>query len=109
MSLEPMDADYVLGETGQTVIYIFPNGGALMDRNQQAAGIKIDTMVSEQITTIEPAPIDPEQWIQQLVCQGKLTEAQSLVIRYDREMTGIDWQDALKMRGWFTVDMDLTN
>jgi hypothetical protein len=37
-SSNPTDADYVLGQTGDTVVYIFPTGHALMNRDAANVG-----------------------------------------------------------------------
>jgi len=90
---------YMLGQTGETVVYIFPDGDAMMDRDKTAAQAKLE---SRQALLFPAAPAAAaDQPLQQLVATGRLSAAQSSVVRYDMESTGLSWQDALQARGWW--------
>jgi hypothetical protein len=109
------DADYVLGETGDTVIYIFPGGEALMNRDAEIASAVLAQHEQPcQDTTFSPVtnsflinddqlastPTDEADWVDRLLAEGKLTIAQIQVGRYDQETTGISLAEALTLRGW---------
>lgn len=94
----PQSADYVLGETGDTVVYIFPGGEALMNRDaDQVAAVLGDYQEKPQP---QPNPTDEAALIDQLLAAGKLTIAQVQVGRYDQEQTGLPLADVLAARGW---------
>ena len=92
------EADYVLGETGKTVIYIFPGGDALMNRDAQEA--------TQALAQHQPAPpqLEGDALIEQLMAQGLLSSAQVQVGRYDHQITGLSLIDALVARGWIAAD-----
>ncbi|HIK46477.1 MAG TPA: hypothetical protein IGR64_16590 [Leptolyngbyaceae cyanobacterium M65_K2018_010] len=97
------EADYVLGETGQTVVYIFPSGKALLSRDAQN--------VADLTAPFPPADLSPpspaqgcEAWLNRLLDQGILTPAQVEVGRYDRQTTGLPLVEALMARGWLSPD-----
>ena len=93
------DADYMLGQTGETVVYIFPTGDALMTRD--AANAATDLAASQPASMICPLPsLEEKALIDQRLADGKLTVAQVEVARYDQSVTGISLTEALAMRGW---------
>ncbi|MEB3290293.1 MAG: hypothetical protein VKI82_10280 [Leptolyngbya sp.] len=93
------DADYMLGQTGETVVYIFPTGDALMTRD--TANAAADLATSQPALMICPLPSREESaLIDQRLAAGKLTVAQVEVARYDQSVTGISLTEALAMRGW---------
>jgi hypothetical protein len=105
-SSNPTDADYVLGQTGDTVVYIFPTGHALMNRDAANVGT---ALVKHQPQPAQPAQPDPSPAqsfsdeaarIDSLLAQGKLTVAQIQVARYDQSVTGMSLTEALTLRGW---------
>jgi hypothetical protein len=96
---EPQD---VLGQTGKTVVYVFPKGAACKLRDQNEVACRLDALVSEQPTLLEAPAIDVDAIIKQLLQQGHLTEAQIQVGRYDQETTGMHIFEALAARGWLT-------
>jgi hypothetical protein len=93
------EADYVLGETGKTVIYIFPGGDALMNRDAQESA-------QAALAQHQPAPpqLQGDALIEQLIAQGRLSSAQVEVGRYDHQITGLSLIDALVARGWIAPD-----
>ena len=102
-SSTPTDADYVLGQTGDTVVYIFPTGHALMNRD--AANV-VTALVKHQPQPAQPEPspalssADEAALIDSLLAKGKLTVAQTQVARYDQSITGMSLTEALTLRGW---------
>lgn len=103
VSFKSEDKIYTLGETGDTVIYIFPNGNALMDRETDAIADKL------QSATSHPAKADPAQFVpsadlgERLVAEGVITTAQYSVARYDQAATGMSLMEALIARGWLSA------
>ncbi|QQE66414.1 hypothetical protein GFS31_31120 [Leptolyngbya sp. BL0902] len=106
------DADYVLGQTGDTVVYIFPTGHALMNRdtdNASAALVEYQQKTAPnqpQPPATASQPTDPSgneeesALIDQLLADGKVTVAQIQVARYDQSVTGMSLAEALTLRGW---------
>lgn len=105
------DADYVLGQTGNTVVYIFPTGHALMNRdaaNASAALVEYQPQTAQSGHSQEPAVApnsvsaspDESALIDQCLADGKLTVAQLQVARYDQSITGMSLMEALTLRGW---------
>lgn len=92
---------YMLGKTGETVVYIFPDGDALMDRDKTAAQTKLNARQSPAPTAAPTPTTDADRHIRRLVATGCLSAAQASVVRYDIESTGLSWQDALQARGWW--------
>ncbi len=100
------DADYVLGQTGDTVIYIFPSGDALMNRDADEAPAvlvehqkKTASRASAPPNPANPTP-DDAALIDRLLAEGRLTVAQVQVARYDQEVTGMSLAESLTLRGW---------
>ncbi|MFH7245798.1 MAG: hypothetical protein ACHWZW_23460 [Spirulina sp.] len=100
------DADYVLGQTGDTVIYIFPSGDALMNRDAAEAPA---ALVDHQQRKASYVPVPPTSdahspddaaLIDRLLAEGRLTVAQVQVARYDQEVTGMSLAESLTLRGW---------
>lgn len=100
------NADYVLGQTGDTVVYIFPTGDALMNRDAATAP---DALVEHQRQTARPAQPNPDPvtsspdedaLLDALLADGKLTVAQVQVARYDQSAMGMSLVEALTLRGW---------
>lgn len=95
------DSIQTLGKTGQTVVYIFPCGNALVNRNQAE-----DTQAStatQYADHNEHAPLQVEEYILQA---GLITPGQYSVARYDQAATGLSLVEVLQLRGWIT-DLDL--
>ncbi|WP_204137323.1 hypothetical protein [Halomicronema sp. CCY15110] len=88
----------VLGETGQTVVYMFPDGQAWADREQP----DFDAVkVGQRASSAAPRSLNAdEQWLNTLVATGKVTLAQQAVVLHDRERTGMDLAEILSVRGW---------
>jgi len=82
----------VLGQTGQTVVYMFPDGRALAEREQP----DFDAL-GQQDSSSEDAEL---QALEDLVAAGKMTQAQKAVVLHDREMTGMSVEEILTARGW---------
>jgi 16S rRNA U516 pseudouridylate synthase RsuA-like enzyme len=89
-----------LGQTGDTVVYSSPKGLAYKSRDTVDAAVDSNWSVSEQPTLLEAEPVDPEKLIQDLLKQGRLTESQVQVGRYDHETTGLSLLEAMAARGW---------
>lgn len=92
------------------MIYIFPTGDALMNRNAATANATLAAYPQQKdqhhkelsAQTLEgaaPAP-DESAWVDELLAAGKLTVAQVQVARYDQSATGMSLQEALMLRGW---------
>lgn len=88
---------YTLGQTGETVVYIFPSGNALMDREAHSAKQRLQ---KAQVDTTRSKAEADQAWDQRLVAQGLITAAQLEVARYDQAETGISLIEALVARGW---------
>jgi hypothetical protein len=105
-SADSGDADYVLGQTGDTVIYIFPSGDALMNRDAAEAPAALvehqQKMASRAPAPAQPADPTPEDaaLIDRLLAEGRLTVAQVQVARYDQEVMGMSLVESLTLRGW---------
>jgi len=84
---------HVLGETGETVIYVFPSGGAQLLRDREESS-------SHCLSQPQPQKLLDEQLIE----SGLITVAQRDVALYDRQATGLGLGDILLMRGWLTED-----
>jgi hypothetical protein len=96
-SSDAADANYVLGQTGDTVVYIFPTGDALMNRDADAA----PALVDHQRQTAQPSPApDEAALVDQWLAEGKLTIAQIQVARHDQAALGMSLTEALTLRGW---------
>lgn len=95
----------ILGKTGQTVVYVFPQGVAYKSRNKQDLFSQLDPIKAELPTLLEAEPIAPEALIHRLVDRGQLTEGQMQVARYDQQTTGMNLVDALMARGWLSPDL----
>ena len=79
----------VLGETGQTVIYVFPSGGAQMLRDSE-----------DQSSNCLPQPQLRKLLGEQLIEAGLITVAQRDVALHDQQATGLRLGEILLMRGW---------
>jgi len=88
----------VLGETGQTVVYLFPDGQALADREPP----DFDAINNVQRSlSVPPVSFNAdEQWLDTLVTTGKVTSAQRTVVLHDHERTGMEFAEILSARGW---------
>lgn len=82
----------VLGETGQTVVYLFPDGRALADREKP----DFDALNSSSNTSTN----SELQFLDSLVSTGKMNAAQKLVVLHDYESTGMNISEILSARGW---------
>ncbi len=88
LSLTTQSGDIrVLGETGQTVVYLFPDGRAIPERE------------TPDFDALSPA-ISERSVLNDLVAQGKMSCAQKLVVLHDHEVTGMGIMDILSARGW---------
>ena len=91
------DSIQVLGETGKTVVYMFPDGQAFANREQpDFDAIK----VGQQASSVRVSLKADEQWLNRLVATGKVTAAQRTVVFHDRERTGMEVAEILSARGW---------
>ncbi|RZM79666.1 hypothetical protein [Leptolyngbya iicbica] len=95
---KPSDHIRVLGETGQTVVYLFPDGQAWADREAPDFDAISISQPSSSVAPISPKA--DEQWLDQLIAAGKVTLAQKAVILHDRESTGLELTEILSARGW---------
>lgn len=87
----------VLGETGGTVVYIFPSGGAIADRNQP----DFETLqVPDDPANAGAKAQTPAAYLDALIAAGQLTETQKAVALYDHQSTGMEITDILVARGW---------
>jgi hypothetical protein len=94
----PADPIRILGETGQTVVYLFPDGQAWADREQP----DFDAVHNVQ-RALSATPVSlnaDEQWLDTLVTTGKVTAAQKIVVLHDQERTGMEFAEILSARGW---------
>jgi hypothetical protein len=99
------EAEQRLGETGQTVVYIFPDGDAMPERNSQKATTRIDRLLADKPAGSETNLTDPESLIDALLLDGLLTEAQVQVGRFDQQITGMSIVEALLARNWLSLDL----
>jgi hypothetical protein len=90
--VRPEEDIRVLGQTGQTVVYLFPDGRALPEREQP------DFEALEQQNN-PPAKAN-ESLLDELIAAGKMTAAQKTVVLHDQEMTGMELEEILTARGW---------
>lgn len=81
----------VLGQTGQTVVYMFPDGRGLAEREQPDF---------EALATPANSVETAEQTLDELVEAGKITPAQKAVILHDQAMTDMNLDEILVARGW---------
>jgi hypothetical protein len=105
MTLPSSETSDYLGNTGDTVVYICPQGMAYKFRGHLDILETLkspDLFLTEQPTLLEAQPTDPEHIIQDLLRQGLLTPGQVQVGRYDHEMTGTSPLEALVARGWIS-------
>lgn len=102
---------YTLGQTGDTVVYIFPGGNALLDRENKSVGHKLKTLepqVAAKQATVAEMELASEQekaLVTRLVREGQITEAQYTVASYDQKITGLTLVEALIARGWLSPDI----
>ena len=82
----------VLGETGQTVVYIFPDGRGLAEREQPDFEAIADCSA--------PAVSDEDQVLEALIAAGKMSLAQKTVVMHDQQATGMAITEILTARGW---------
>jgi hypothetical protein len=90
--MRPEEDIQVLGQTGQTVVYLFPDGRALPDREQP----DFDAL---ELQNPRSANAD-EGLLDEMVAAGKMTAAQKTVVLHDQEMTGMNLEEILTARGW---------
>ncbi|MDB9529900.1 hypothetical protein PN498_28195 [Oscillatoria sp. CS-180] len=92
----------VLGQTGQTVVYLFPDGRALADREEpdfdSVQSSSSESKISEEQTPAKP--ISEEQILNELVAEGKITDAQKSVVIHDYERTNMTILEIITARGW---------
>lgn len=82
----------VLGETGQTVVYIFPDGRGMAER---------EIPDFDAITNLPVPAVDAEtQLLEELIAAGKMSPAQKIVVIHDQQNTGMTISDILTARGW---------
>ncbi|HEY9748030.1 MAG TPA: hypothetical protein V6C63_05100 [Allocoleopsis sp.] len=79
----------VLGETGQTVVYVFPSGGAQLLRDNEGE-------FSDRPSLSQSRKLLGEQLIE----AGYITAAQRDVALHDQKSTGLRLGEILLMRGW---------
>jgi hypothetical protein len=96
---------YTLGKTGQTVVYVFPRGKALLNRDAATTDQHLDRVDGSGDHPRDDADrpgdqADDDGQIAQLLAQGIITEAQLQVGRYDQHITGVSLLEALVARGW---------
>lgn len=82
----------VLGQTGQTVVYMFPDGRAFAEREQP----DFDAL-GKQDSSSEDSEL---QVLEDLIDAGKMTQAQKAVVLHDKEMTGMSVEEILIARRW---------
>jgi len=82
----------VLGETGQTVVYMFPDGRGLAEREQP----DFEAVVTSSVNAAET----DEHVLDELVTAGKITPAQKAVVLHDQTMTDMSLDEILMARGW---------
>ena len=85
----------VLGQTGQTVVYMFPDGRGLAEREKP----DFDAIADPPTNTLD-APITDHQLLAEMVAAGQLSEAQKAVVLHDQEMTNMSIEEILTARGW---------
>ncbi|HEY9890002.1 MAG TPA: hypothetical protein V6D02_16470 [Candidatus Obscuribacterales bacterium] len=90
--MAPADDIRVLGETGMTVVYLFPDGRALAERE------------TPDFDSLAPTPTPPAatevQLLDEQVAAGKMSEAQKAVVLHDQAATGMSIEEILTARGW---------
>jgi len=90
----------VLGETGDTVIYLFPDGRAVADLQ----GPDLDASQQSEVPEISTAPSvsghSEERLLDNLIAAGKMSLAQKEVVLHDHQITGMNIGDILSARGW---------
>jgi hypothetical protein len=92
-SLTPQsDTVRVLGQTGQTVIYMFPDGRGIAERQQP----DFEAMIATSVNAAGPE----EETLEDLMATGKITSAQKAVILHDQAMTEMSLDEILIARGW---------
>jgi len=89
-----------LGTTGKTVIYIFPDGGAMVDQPEHPPTTKLNA--TEAIPSSARTASDLGD---HLVQAGILTAVQKQVALYDQQVTGMDFKEVLLARGWVREDV----
>lgn len=94
---------YTLGKTGDTVIHVFPDGHARMDRKAKDSSQQLPNAQSTEPGT-EP---ESEAFGQSLVQAGSITPGQYQVALHDQTVTGMALKDALVARGWLTPENSL--
>lgn len=102
---------YTLGKTGQTVVYVFPRGKALLNRDAATTGQHLDWVggAGEPPRDGAGSPgdqADDDGQIAQLLAQGIITEAQLQVGRYDQHITGVSLLESLVARGWICSETE---
>lgn len=102
----PTDDVEMLGKTGDTVVYIFPSGGAIADREEPDFARAEAAIVAHPSTQSRSEPADltsltgVQQYLDTLVAAAHLTANQKAVALYDYQSTGMDINDILAARGW---------
>lgn len=82
----------VLGETGQTVVYIFPDGRGLAEREQPDF---------EAIADCPTPTLNADaQLLEELMAAGKVSLAQKTVVIHDQQTTGMAIAEILTAHGW---------
>jgi len=82
----------VLGETGQTVVYIFPDGRGMAEREQPDF---------DALDAANPSATCAEtQLLEEMVAAGKMSAAQKTVVIHDQQTTGMTIAEILIARGW---------
>ncbi|PSN18945.1 hypothetical protein C7271_09870 [filamentous cyanobacterium CCP5] len=121
---------YTLGTTGDTVVYVFPNGDALLERSsclddraiadsheylEEAGGRnsiraaelppseESNELRSDDFKTDDFKTDDLKTLEKRLLDAGLITSAQYSVASYDQAITGMSLLEVLEMRGWLAA------
>jgi len=114
-----------IGETGDTVVYIFPGGRAQVEKGKDRAKKRKQTKSRSKVvrTSANPSHAEDRQPSSsqpvsrlatakttafdlgdRLVAAGVISQTQLEVARYDQESMNLDLCDVLLARGWMTKD-----
>ncbi|MEB3232980.1 MAG: hypothetical protein VKJ64_18390 [Leptolyngbyaceae bacterium] len=94
---------YKVGDTGNTVVYIFPSGNACVKKGKKEEVQSVPVVVSQ------PQPLVPLQSSSavsaqsigdRLVQAGLITANQLQVALYDQQSMNLDLSEVLSARGW---------
>lgn len=94
------DSVYTLGSTGDSIVYIFPNGQALIERNGHPDALSLPDHVETSIAKPSGSATYPDGLDQLILDSGLITAAQYSVASYDTTTTGLSLIEVLQTRGW---------